>query len=216
MLDDLNTQTQTEAVNSGAKNEKMIPQSEFDSLIQKRLSRAQESFKKRESEIREEAIRSYLDENGLDETIIDKAKSLESTESEMKKMKRSLEKAESERQKMLLENENFKHKYSSNLIKSSILTAAGSKFRNPSDAVLHLQSRVRLSDDDTPIVVDEKGNITDLSVESLVDGLLKERDYLAAPRQTPLGSGSRPATSTTMTSSELREAQRQMFTNLLK
>lgn len=76
---------------------------------------------------------------------------------------------------------------------NALLNAAAGKLRVPSDAVLHLASKVEVDDD---------GNVDQAHVAALVDGLLEERQDLAAtnapttPRPNPAqGTSGRPAPS---------------------
>lgn len=202
MSDEVQTTTQTEAVNSGAPTDGGVTQSgaakftqeHLDRAINERLSRQERAFEKKLAEAQQAAVDAFRDERGLSDDAIAK---LSTGDEEKLGMKRELAKLKGLHTQNESKAEKMRSVLMSKLVDEAVLKAAAPKAANgdpePILAMLKQQGKIRVSEEDwTAYVADDKGEPSGRTIEDLVDELLTRKPQLAAAAGN-YGAGSRPS-----------------------
>jgi hypothetical protein len=169
---------------------KSYSQADLDRLVGERLNREKSKTTKQVEQARAEAVQAWREENGLDDDALELWKKRDESQSAARAQKSQLTKAQNEAESWKKKHDNVFSKLDSTLRSEAILRAATGKSHAPQDVVLHLLPRVKVLEDFSIAVVDDKGEPSGKDIETAVADLLEQKPYLALPTGNHNGVGS--------------------------
>lgn len=188
--------TQPADAKASAKADKLYSQEDLDHAIGERLAREKAKSQKGSDALRAAAVQEWREQQGLDDESLELLKKLPPADA--RAAAERAEKAKSTR--LANEAEGWKKKaeaaraeLESEKRTGALLRAASGKSHDPDAVVMHLLPRVKMLDDFSVVVVDEKGEPTSKTIEEAVTDLLIKKPYLVPASGHFDGAGSRGA-----------------------
>ncbi len=169
---------------------KVFTQKDLESLWGQRLTKERQSFKAKQTEIADEAVKAWREENGITDDILEKLSKVEQTVIEARKIKTESTKLSNEHQKTQEKLNKIQSKLFDALTRDAVFTVASGKTVSPKHLWLDIKSRMKIDEDTLKVyLVDENGERDDtLTLDTLVGKTLEENPWLAMPTGLP-GSG---------------------------
>lgn len=157
-----------------------------ESKYKKLLESAQEAAAKK-------ALEKFREENSLDDETLAKLQNLDAKDVELRQMSKKLSEYETKVSELsgALQQKNKEfvmHKAKDNVIKNAIKYNA----MNPSDVWDIMQSKVKVLDDGSYGLIDEKGEVSKKPIDEHVKSFLDDRPHFVRSDVPSGGSGSRP------------------------
>jgi len=191
--------TPTPGDDGGAK----FTQDQVNRLVQERLTRQERAFEKKmeafEAQLetaRQEAASAFLEERGLTEEDLAKLSTVDeeklALKRELAKIKGAATKATAAAEAEAVARAKVEARHADMVVRSEVLSASSGKLSPGSEALLLpiVASKIKVVDGST-VVLDDKGEPSELTVADLVTATIEKYPQLAAP-SVSYGSGSRP------------------------
>lgn len=170
---------------------KLFSQADLDRLVGERLAKEKTKAGKIAEQVASEAVSRWREENGLDDDALELWKKRDEAQASARQQKAELTKARNEAEAIRKKHEATAAKLDATLRSEAILRAATGKSHAPQDVVLHLLPRIKMLEDFSVVVVDEKGEPTAKDIDTAVKELLEQKPYLAVATGNFNGAGSR-------------------------
>lgn len=182
------TQPAGKPANAGAG--KTYTQAELDQIVTERLGREQRKASKGLEDVRAAAIAEWRESQGLDDEALEAlAKRDEAAAAQRKRDNeyKALQKSQKDTQSKL----DAANARLDVLRRDAVFKAAAGRTHDPEAVMALLNHRIRLREDYSIEVLDEKGQPSDMSVEDAVNQLLQQKRYLVPASGSFAGSGAR-------------------------
>jgi hypothetical protein len=170
---------------------KTFSQADLDRLVGERIGKERAKTAKLVEQAAADAVNAWRAENGLDDEALELWKKRDEAAASTRAQKAELTRSKNEAEALRKKHEATAAKLDSTLRSEAILRAATGKSHAPQDVVMHLLPRVKMLEDFSVVVVDEKGEPTSKDIETAVKELLEQKPYLAVAAGNFNGAGSR-------------------------
>lgn len=192
MSDETQTGAESQATGEEKKPGTGFTQQDVDKIIKDRLARHDAKWERRMEEARTEAVTQFRDEHALDDDVLGELGNRDQRAKAERAAKAELTRAKNEAESWKQKFEGIYSRFDSSQRKQAVYAAAAEAGAiDPEDVWLRLDSRIRLDDDLSLVVLDEEGNQSSMGIKEVVADLLEKKRHLKAPQGVFAGAGSR-------------------------